>query len=608
MSFFLVRWFTFWRTAGLLIPLACCAQNYTITTVAGGGRPPTGNGDGGPATSAVLDEPWDVVLDGSGNLYIAASQVRKVTPTGTITTVAGMINAPSLGDGGPAVEASLEATAIAIDSAGNLFIADSQQIGSGRIRKVDSNGIITTYAGGGPPSNTTGDGGPAIDANFGQVLGIATDASGNVYFLDGNGVLRKVDKNGIITSVAGRGSSSADGIPAISAGFGYPSGVAVDGAGNIYVVDANQNRVRLISPNGTITTVAGSGSATYSGDNGPATKAGIASPWHVAVDASGNLYISERVDGFDQSSGNFIRKVSGGTIYTIAGNGNKGFSGDGGPATSAEMGNPEGLAVSSTGKVYIADNYSAGWVRLLTPSATPPTVKTGGVVPVYSSSTTIQPGSWVSIFGNNLADATALWNGDFPISLGGTSVTINGKNAYLWFVSPTQINFQAPDDTTTGPVPVVVTTPNGTVSSTVSLGSYAPSFSLLNATYPVAIVLTKGPGNSGQGYDIIGPVGAFTFPTRPVNPGETLILYGVGFGPTNPPVNAGAIFSGAAACTTVPEVTVGGVPATVAFAGVIEAGLYQINLIVPNAGSGDQSLQAKIGGVTTQSNIAITVQ
>src|SRR5580704_10700770 len=123
MSFFLVRWFTVWRTVVLLIPLTCCAQNYTITTVAGGGRPSTGNGDGGPATSAELAGPWDVVLDASGNLYIADSQVRKVTPTGTITTVAGKINATALGDGGPAVDASLEPTAIAIDSAGNLFIA-----------------------------------------------------------------------------------------------------------------------------------------------------------------------------------------------------------------------------------------------------------------------------------------------------------------------------------------------------------------------------------------------------------------------------------------------------------------------------------------------------
>lgn len=602
---FQVLRFALWRIGVLLVPFACCAQSYTISTVAGGGRSSTGNGDGGPATSAVLAEPWDVVVDSSGNLYIAAGQVRKVTPKGIITTVAGMIDQTILGDGGPAVNAALGATAIAIDSSGDLFIADSHQIGAGRIRKVDLNGIITTYAGGGPPSTTSGDGGPAVNANLAQVLGIATDTSGNVYFLDLNKALRKVDKNGIITTVAGRGSSSADGIPAISAAFGYPTGVAVDGAGNIYVVDGD--RVRLISPNGMITTVAGSGKATYSGDNGPATKAGIDLPWHVAVDASGNIYTSERLDGLAQSSGNYIRKVSGGTIYTIAGNGNRGSSGDGGPATSAELDNPLGLAVSANGTVYVADG-NAGLVRQLTPSSMPPSIKAGGVVPVYSSSTTIEPGSWVSIFGSSLANATAVWNGDFPISLGNSTVTVNGKNAYLWFVSPTQINFQAPDDPTTGPVPLLLTTPNGTVSSTINLGPYSPSFSLLNLTYPVAIVLTKGPGNSGQGYDIIGPAGAFSFQTRPVHAGETLILYGVGFGPTNPMVPAGKIFSSAAPCTAMPQIMVGGVPATVTFAGMIEAGLYQINLVVPNAGSGDRPLQAQIGGMTTQSNIAITIQ
>jgi uncharacterized protein (TIGR03437 family) len=142
-------------------------------------------------------------------------------------------------------------------------------------------------------------------------------------------------------------------------------------------------------------------------------------------------------------------------------------------------------------------------------------------------------------------------------------------------LSPTQINFQAPDDPTTGPVPLVITTLNGTVSSTVNLGPYPPSFS---------------------------------FRTRPVQPGETLILYGVGFGPTNPVVPAGKIFSSAVPCTAMPQITIGGLPATVTFAGLIEAGLYQINLVVPNAGSGDRALQAQIGGMTTQSNIAITIR
>ena len=164
-----------------------------------------------------------------------------------------------------------------------------------------------------------------------------------------------------------------------------------------------------------------------------------------------------------------------------------------------------------------------------------PVITPGGIVPIYSSATTIQPGSWASIYGTGLASATTLWNGNFPTTLGNTSVTVNGKPAYLWLVSPAQINFQAPDDMATGSVNVVVTTPSGSATATVTLGQYSPSFSLYNSKYAAAIVITPGqPGNSGNGFDYIGPVSGLPFTARPVKAGETLILYGVGFGPTNP--------------------------------------------------------------------------
>jgi uncharacterized protein (TIGR03437 family) len=253
----------------------------------------------------------------------------------------------------------------------------------------------------------------------------------------------------------------------------------------------------------------------------------------------------------------------------------------------------------------LADNISF----TLSPAGAP-VITPGGVVPVYSSSTTIEPGSWVSIYGTNLASTTTLWNGDFPISLGGTNVTINSKPAYLWLVSPGQINMQAPDDTAVGTVNVVVTTSNGTATSTVTLGSFGPSFSLYNAKYAAAIVgLPVGsPGNSGLGYDYIGPSGGLPFPSRSVKAGETVTLYGVGFGPTTHDVPAGQAFSGAAACITNPVVTIGGVSAQVTFAGIVEAGLYQLNVVVPNAGSGDRLLQATVGGLTTPTNVYLTLQ
>jgi len=313
-------------------------------------------------------------------------------------------------------------------------------------------------------------------------------------------------------------------------------------------------------------------------------------------------------------SNNVIREVSGGIINTVAGNGNVGYAGDGGPAGAASLDYPTGLAITGSGFLYIANstlgNYRDARIRLLTPvSASAPTITTDGIVPVFSTATTISQGSWISIFGSGFASTTTLWKGDFPTQLGNVVVEIDSKPAYLWYVSPTQINAQVPTDSNTGSVTVAVTTPAGTTTQTVSLEQYSPSFSLLNAKYPVAIVMTPGsPGNSGLGYDIIGPSGAFSFPSRPARAGETLILYGVGFGPTEPTVYPGQAFSGVAYSETVPNILIGDIPVEVDFAGIVEAGLYQFNVVVPTAGSGDLILQAYVNGASTQQNIYITLQ
>ena len=363
----------------------------------------------------------------------------------------------------------------------------------------------------------------------------------------------------------------------------------------LYISDQGNYRIRKVV-GGVITTVAGNGTAGNTGDGGPATSGEI-SPASIAA-ASGTVFIPD-------PDNNVIRAVlPDGTIHTIAGNGVAGFSGDTGPATSARLNSPRAVAITPSGGVYIADNGNQR-IRLLVP---PPSISTGGIAPIDSPANTIQPGSWISIYGTDFAVTSAIWNGDFPTKLGSVSVTIDNKPAYLWYVSATQLNVQAPDDNATGVVPVVVTTPFGTASSTVTLAPYAPSFSLLSSKYPAAIVGTSGPGNSGAGYDYIGPTGAFPFATRPVAPGETIVLFGVGFGPTNPTVKAGQAYSGAAPCTTLPLFTIGGVTATVAFAGIVEAGLYQFNVIVPNVGSGDQLLQASIGGQTTPTGIYVTLQ
>ena len=193
-------------------------------------------------------------------------------------------------------------------------------------------------------------------------------------------------------------------------------------------------------------------------------------------------------------------------------------------------------------------------------------------------------------------------------------MTIDGKPAYLWYASPYQINLQVPDDTKTGPVSVVVTTPSGTATGTVTLAPDSPSFLLLgDARHVVGEIATNGSGAYGGGtYDLVGPSNTFTYSTRPVKPGETLVLFGVGFGPTNPGLPAGQNPSGALAPTTFPvAIAIGGVQVTnVIFSGIVtEAGLYQFNLTVPlNAASGDQPLQATVNGVRTPAGPVLTVQ
>ena len=325
---------------------------YEVDTAAVGTGTRGFSGDGGPATDAQLNGPFGVALDNEGNLYIVDrddQRIRKVDSSGTITAVAGTGTRGFSGDGGPATNAQLSGPRdVALDGAGNLYIADRD---NHRIRKVDTAGTITTVAGTGT-RGFSGDGGPATSARLSRPSGVALDAAGNLYIVDrDNHRIRKVYASGIITTVAGTGDEgfSGDGGPATSARLNRPWAIALDGAGNLYITDLRNIRIRKVDTSGTITTVAGTGEEGFSGDGGPATSAQLFGPRGVALDGAGNLYIAD--------TGNIrIRKVdTAGTITTVAGTGVFGFSGDGGPATSAQLNGDRGIALDGAGNLYIAE-------------------------------------------------------------------------------------------------------------------------------------------------------------------------------------------------------------------------------------------------------------
>lgn len=376
-----------------------------IGTVAGNGSHNLAGsiGDGGAAMNALLNSPSSVAVDRSGNLYIAeVSRIRKVDPTGiistvasfsgslavdhagslyvgdtvarrvhkldaagTVTTVAGNGQAASAGDGGLATNAALNPRAIALDSAGNLYIADDN-----RIRKVGLDGIIHTLAGTGL-SGFSGDGGAAAAAQFLTPQALAADASGNLYVADTfNFRIRRIDSNGNIVTVAGSGSAYfyGDGGPATRAQLRWPDGVAVSADGNIFISDSANDRIRKVSPDGTISTIAGTASRGFSGDGGRATDAHLNYPRGLALDSAGALYFADVYN-------HRVRKITpDGLIRTIAGTGEPGFSGDGGQALEAQLYYPQGVALDPrTGNLYIADssNYR---IRIVAPDGTIRTV------------------------------------------------------------------------------------------------------------------------------------------------------------------------------------------------------------------------------------------
>jgi sugar lactone lactonase YvrE len=344
--------------AGSFLFLAITAKSQFITTVAGNGIS-NYSGNGIPATQATMRGPHQVTFDGNGNYYFCDETnnvVRKVDANGIITTVAGnavgagMGQGSFTGDGGQATAAGLYYPIKTIfDTLGNMYIADCV---NHRIRKVDVNGVITTFAGNGNAWNS-GDGGTALSAGIRNPSYIKFDQSWNMYVISSNGnCIRKINPQGIISTIAGTGSIgySGDGGPATAAKLYYPSSLVIDAVGNIIFSDRWNNRIRKIDAMGIITTIAGTGLPGYNGDGIPALSAQLNYPFSLTLDSLGNLYMADM-------SNHRVRRIStSGIITTIAGNGLMGYTGDGGLADTTRLKNPTGVEFDNAGNLYISDS------------------------------------------------------------------------------------------------------------------------------------------------------------------------------------------------------------------------------------------------------------
>ena len=352
---------TLWLGNGLSQSAPDVSQ--VISTVAGGG---TGGatGDGGPATEANLSGPSDVVIAPDGGFYIAESghRIRRVSPDGVITTVAGTGNAGYGGDGGPANLAQLnDPSGIALASDGSLYIADTL---NHRVRMIDPTGIITTVAGTGVPGFNSAEG-PAALAQLSYPSGVAIGPDGGVYIADGgNNLVREITPDGRLIIVAGNHSYgySGDGGPADYATLAFPTAVIPAQDGSIYISDTNNHRIRKVGTDGNIYTVAGDGTEGFGGDGSPATQAKLDYPEKIALASDGSLYIAD-------GNNSRIRKIDPeGYITTVVGDGTYGFAGDNGPISLAQLRTPQGIALAPNGELYVADTANHR-IRRIQPAA-----------------------------------------------------------------------------------------------------------------------------------------------------------------------------------------------------------------------------------------------
>lgn len=564
------------------------AQQYGITTIGGNGTVGW-SGDRGPALSAQFRNPIRVAVDSRGNVYFTDygnSSIREIFTDGTVNSVTGNGFPGFSGDGGSAVGAQLSSPHdIAFDSAGNLYIADTA---NSRIRRIDTRGNINTFAGNGTRGNG-GDGGQATSAQLFLPVGVAVDSKGNVYIADaGNASVRRVATNGIITTMAGTGflsygAYSGEGGPANRALLGTPYSLAADGAGNIYIGDIGLSRLFRVGTDGNIRTM---------------TTGFLAQ--NFASDAAGNLYTADYRN-------NLVEKIlPGGTVLWIGGDGSPGYSGDFGVGTGAQMSQPYGVAVDAAGNVYVAEAGNA-IIRKLTPRpfsigavanaatirpfATPNGAFGDATVP-------IAPGEIVALFGTGLGPAGIVVNspqpnGFYSKQLAGTTVTFAGVAAPIIYTSSTIVSAIVPyaiNGLSTADI-VVTYQGNKSLVYTAPVAATAPGIFTADAS-------GSGPAKA------VNLDGTLNDANHPVAVGGFVLLYATGEGATSP----GGV-DGKPASAPYPQpvntvsATVGSLPAVVSYAGGAPgfvAGVMQVNVQIPaGVRAGSANVQLTINGVAS---------
>ena len=658
-----------WYAAIFALAVSGCAfgQSYTSSTVAGTFGVPGYTGDNNLANLAELNYPWSVAVDSAGNLYIADTYngvIRRVAAsTAVITTMVGNGTQGYGGDGAAATGPTCELnnpSGVALDSAGNLYIADYFNF---RVRKVSaSTGVITTVAGNGV-QGYGGDGSAAINAELSGPEAVAVDSAGNLYIADSaNYRVRKVSAStGVITTVAGNGTPgfSGDGGAATSAQLRAFYGLALDAAGNLYIADTDNNRIRKVS-SGVISTIAGNGASGFAGDNGPATSAEFSYPWSIAVDSAGSLDIADLFN-------NAIRKITGGIVTTIAGGGG-GFGG-GGPVNGIQVSTPNGVTVDAHGNVFVADTGNQRILELGPPATIGSAALPAGTVGTAYSQTLSASGgappyhNWVLASGalppGLTLDANAATITGVPTSAAGSPYAFtvmlldsagNPSTAGSFSIAinqPAALTIVTPSPLPPGVVSVAyaqqsITAVGGTVPYTgfaVTAGALPPGMSLINmarcfdpvvpgqplpagciawgnlsgtpttaGTFTFTVQVTDSANAtatkqftltvSAAGAVVLNPggiVNSASYAAGGISPGEVITIFGAGIGPSTGA--AMTVNSGSVATTLAnTQVLIGGYPSPLIYVQATQA-----SAVVPYEIAGQTSTQVQ---VSYQGNIS----